>query len=408
MTETLTRPASTAPGDDRPEGADRRRLVGLRAGLRAASAGLLVVLLVGLILWVAEARSGSSVPEALRGLGQLWLLAHGATLDVPDGQLSLAPLGLCLLPLAALRRSGSIAARECGADTVRAALSLALRAAVPYTLVVAVAAVLTRTDDVRAPLLQATLAGFVLAALGLSAGTLRAAGLGSQLWERLGRGSRDLLRALGLSTLWLLAAGAGLAGLSLLLHLNQAIDLAGATDAGAVGGLGLLTLGLALVPNAVVYGAAWLSGPGFAVGVGTSVGPYGVELGPVPALPLLGALPSGGVPTWVGVAVLLVPLAGGWLAGRVLASGHDPAGSAASLVLQVLSLGLLTASTWLVLGWLAGGAAGGARLSGVGPSPWQLALAVAGEVTVGALLGGLLARRSRRHAPREQQPAASS
>ena len=393
MTETLMRPATAAPDDDRSAQLDRRRLVGLRAGLRAASAGLLLVALFGLVLWAGEARSGSSAPQALRALGQLWLLAHGATLKVPGGQLALAPLGLCVLPLLLLRRAGSIAARECGADTVRAALTLAARAAVPYTVVVGGVAILSRTDGVRAPLLQAVLAGFVLGVLGLSAGTLRPAGLGSQLWDGLSAGSRALLQALCLSTLWSLAAGAAVAGLSLVLHLNQAIDLAGATDAGAVGGLGLLTLGLTLVPNAAVYGAAWLAGPGFAVGVGTSVGPYGVELGPVPALPLLGALPSGGVPGWLGVAVLAVPVAGGWLAGRVLARAHAPVDSAAGLVLQVLSLGMLTASTWLVIGWLAGGAVGGARLTAVGPSPWQLALAVAGEVTLGALIGGLLARR---------------
>jgi biopolymer transport protein ExbB/TolQ len=38
------------------------------------------------------------------------------------------------------------------------------------------------------------------------------------------------------------------------------------------------------------------------------------------------------------------------------------------------------------LGWLSGGSLGLARLHAVGPSPWQLGIAVAGEIAVMALI----------------------
>ena len=62
---------------------------------------------------------------------------------------------------------------------------------------------------------------------------------------------------------------------------------------------------LAYVPNLVVWALAWLTGAGFAVGAGTQFAPDGVVGGALPAVPMLGALPSADV---VGPATSLVPL----------------------------------------------------------------------------------------------------
>ena len=75
---------------------------------------------------------------------------------------------------------------------------------------------------------------------------------------------------------------------------------------------------VAVAPNAVLFGSAYLLGPGFAVGTGTVVSPTVVALGPVPAFPLLAALPgSGPTPDWA-VGLLAVPVVVG-AAGAVLA-----------------------------------------------------------------------------------------
>ena len=75
---------------------------------------------------------------------------------------------------------------------------------------------------------------------------------------------------------------------------------------------------VAVAPNAVLFGSAYLLGPGFAVGTGTVVSPSVVALGPVPAFPLLAALPgSGPTPEWA-MGVLAVPVVVGAV-GAVLA-----------------------------------------------------------------------------------------
>ena len=52
---------------------------------------------------------------------------------------------------------------------------------------------------------------------------------------------------------------------------------------------------LAYLPNLVVWALAWLTGAGFAVGAGTHFAPDDVVGGALPAVPMLGALPSADV-----------------------------------------------------------------------------------------------------------------
>ena len=200
-----------------------------------------------------------------------------------------------------------------------------------------------------------------------------------------------MLASSAASVLSLLGAGAVLAGGSLAVHARDAADLAAGTGPGVVGGLVLLAVGLALLPNAVVWGACWLAGPGFAVGVGTAVGPFGTAVGPLPALPLLAAVPGGPVPVWVGVLVLAVPVAAGAIGGLVLARRRGG-------WWEVLLVGPLAGLLVAVLARLSGGPAGGDRLADLGPSPFRVGAAVALEVTVGALLAGLVAQRRARPA----------
>jgi hypothetical protein len=220
---------------------------------------------------------------------------------------------------------------------------------------------------------------------------LRETGLWRALPPLLGERGHRLLVAGTAALGVLLAGGALVAGASLLAHLGRAGDLAAASAPGVVGGVALLLLGLLLVPNAAVWGVAWLTGPGFAVGVGTSVGPFGTVLGPVPAFPLLAGLP-GPIPAAVGVLALAVPLGAGALAGLLVVRRLDaPAWPVAcrEAALTGPCAGLVIALAC----WLSGGPVGGARLSDVGPSPWQVGLAAAAEIALGAAAAaGLRAR----------------
>ena len=112
---------------------------------------------------------------------------------------------------------------------------------------------------------------------------------------------------------------------------------------------------LLVVPDAVVWAAAYLAGPGFAVGTATSVDPGGTVLGPLPALPLFGALPVPGAnPVWLW-ALLAVPVLAGVVGGRA----RDPRRAGARRSTQ-------WATDAAGSGALAGAGLGAARLAGLG------------------------------------------
>ena len=380
MTETLQRPArpSPAPSHGRSSGIV---LAGLRAALVAGLLGLLVVIVPVLALWAVDDRAGAGLADAVRTGAQLWLVAHGASLEVPGGAYGLTPLGLLAVPGWLLLRAGRApgwGSQDPDRPDPRLLLLHVAAVAVPYATLTGTVALLSATDAVAATPVSAVLSPMLLAGAAVVVGgrsrlhTAPAALLG-------------LVRPVLVATVWLVGAGALLVGASLAVHLPRAAELAGSSEPGVVGGLGLLLAGLALVPNAVLWGASWLAGPGFAVGAGTAVGPFGHELGPVPALPLLAALPGGGLPGWVGVLVLAVPVTAGLLAG-LLVHRTEPDASATRTACRSALVGAVTGAVWAVLAWGSGGPVGGERLAQVGPNLGSVGVAVALSVGAGAVV----------------------
>lgn len=393
MTSTVERRPLHRPAPPVRRPAPQVLVPGVTAAGWAAGAGLVALAVPVLLAWAADARSGSGAVAATELTGQLWLLAHGAWLRVPGGTVGLVPLGLVALPLLLLHRAGRHAARTVQATAPRDAALLVLAVAAPYALLAAVLTPLSASSSVAPDAVRALLGALVVGAAGSGSGVLREAGLlrsVTALPERV----RRLARAAAAACAVLLAGGALVAGLGLAVHAGRATALAQATGPGLVGGLALLLLGLLLLPNAAVWGVSFLSGPGFAVGTGTGVGPLGTDLGAVPAFPLLAALPAGDVPVWLGLLGLLVPLGagvcGGLLVARRLRTG-SPAVAAGEGALLGPAVGVPVA----LLAALSGGPLGGGRLAAVGPSAWQVGLAVVVEVAVPAALTCLVVVRRR-------------
>ncbi|MBT5248388.1 MAG: hypothetical protein HOL65_06320, partial [Microbacteriaceae bacterium] len=63
---------------------------------------------------------------------------------------------------------------------------------------------------------------------------------------------------------------------------------------------------LAILPTVIVWAVMWMVGPGFSLGLGALISPLGTQLQSVPALPLLGIVPSS-VPEFA-VLVILIPV----------------------------------------------------------------------------------------------------
>lgn len=398
MTETLARPSRPVAGT-RSTGPDARArrsvvLLGPLAALAAALAGLLAVAVPVVLVWWADDRSGAAFVDALAAGAQAWLVAHGTALDLPDGTLGLTPLGLTVVPALVLWRAGRRTAEALSARTVQGALRAAAAVAVPYAVLTGVVAALAQGDAVQPRSFSAVLHGLVLALVAAGAAAVREADAVPLLRVRVPARARSIGLAASAALLVLLGLAALAVGAGLALGFGAARDLAGSTSPGVVGGLGLLSLGLSLVPNAVVWAASWLAGPGFAVGAGTTVSPTEVVLGPLPVLPLTAALPTGEVP--FGWLVLLVPVLAGVVAAVVLVRRCDDAG-----VLDALAVGAAAGLGLAVLGWLSGGPAGGERLAELGPAPLRVGASFAAAVAVPALAVVLRRRRA-------AQPVSSS
>src|SRR5699024_1661114 len=69
------------------------------------------------------------------------------------------------------------------------------------------------------------------------------------------------------------------------------ISLTQSLQLDAFGALMLFVLQLAFLPTAWIWSISWFAGSGFAVGAATSVTPFDTLLGPLPVLPLFGAIP---------------------------------------------------------------------------------------------------------------------
>jgi Family of unknown function (DUF6350) len=250
----------------------------------------------------------------------------------------------------------------------------------------------------------------------------------------------------------LIGLGALTFAVSLVLRGGEVIALFEAANVDLLGAT-VVTLGqLAYLPTLAIWGMAFVAGPGFAVGVDTAVSPAGTQLGVIPGIPVLGALPESTTPWLLLLALLPVALGAfaGWVArSRLVASSAnvdaesqhspieggaapeaarssaltalltgvdvtresvaaspdavaadavavavdehaDPIGARAVIAVGIAAFSAVGAAA---LALLASGSAGPGRLAEVGPQPGPVALAVGVEVLLGAAILLLSPRR---------------
>ena len=172
-----------------------------------------------------------------------------------------------------------------------------------------------------------------------------------------------------------------------------------------------LTLGqLVFMPTFVIWVASWLIGPGFAIGVGSSVSPLGTSLGPIPAIPVFGALPTGEMP--FGFVGLLVPVVAAFLAAALLRPRFSAALGDHSRVAWTIATGAgMGVVGGAVLGALAAfsfGAAGPGRLAQVGPDGLSVGIWAGVEIGIAAILGLIAAPRRSAERPGGADRSAAS
>ncbi|MDQ1665429.1 MAG: hypothetical protein QOH75_1460 [Actinomycetota bacterium] len=369
---------------------------GALAAVRAAGLGLLAVMVLVLVGWATAADSGASATEAVSGGLQIWLVGHGARLVVPGGEFGLTPLGLTMLPAVLLFSSAARSARAARVAGRRGVVALTAALAASYAAVAVIVSLLAGGELVQPKPVSAFLGAGGLAVVAGGAGALRGSGRASAWWARLPTLVR--LPAVGAAGALavLLTAGSLLIGLLLAGNHGGTSTLVRALDGGGAGDLLIGLICLLYVPTGAVWGAAYLVGPGFAVGTGTSVAATGVHLGALPSLPLLAALPTGSGPWgWAvvsGAAGLAAVVAGLLVDRAARREPDDPIASWRDLG----RLSLLTGGAGgLVLALLCAatsGPAGPGRLAHAGPTWWWVGLFFAAQITV-AVAAVLAVRR---------------
>ncbi|MGW4421556.1 cell division protein PerM [Streptosporangium sp. NPDC004631] len=405
-------PLPGVTGDD-----DVRRPLPVSGMLAAAwtlGVGLAVLTTLTLVGWITSPQGalGAGLPGVFRTAAQLWLAAHHAGFAIPGGTIGLLPLGLTVLPAFLLYRAGVWMARDADLrlrlparlpknsprDEAnarrRAQLVLVAQAgislAAPYALLAGMVALITRNEITQPLLGDVLISHLVLAFAAGSLATARTIGPWRSMFRLLPERLRAVLAgsvaALGI----MLLAGAVMVVGALVANFDQVRALSDILAPGFVGGLLLLLIQGLYLLNAVVWGMAYIAGPGFAVGTGTLVAPTGVQLGPVPSLPILGALPEAGpTPAWV-MAVVVLPFAAGAVAG-VLSVRIAPSPSYEGAPLWGFVCGLATGAMAGILAALSGGALGGTRLAAAGPAAWEVMLSVTLETGVAAGISAGLA-----------------
>jgi hypothetical protein len=353
----------------------------------ALVAGLAVASLPPLIVWLGDGAE-APVSEPLRIGASVWLASHRVGLNIDGTAIQLAPGGLAVIIALLIYRAARWSAHVSGVVGGRDSAAVVGPAVATYAAGAGLVAGLSGTERMSAAPQSAVVWSLLLAGCAAGLGVIREAGLARPLLARLEHWQRTAVRAAGVAVATLLAAGAGLVATSGVVHADHIGAVAERLDPDLPGILVLAAITAAIVPNAVVWAAAFALGPGFAVGSGTSVAPGGVELGLVPALPPLGALPADDLGA-VGWLVLAGPAVAGVLAGWIIRRRLSTTRDVALCVALTICL---AAVTMAVLAALSGGPAGTGRLSVIGPVPWHVAAATAGLVGGPALMVSLLGR----------------
>ncbi len=347
------------------------------AGALTAAAGLALPLILTLLAALVVPRATAGVGEAVGSGALLWLVLGGARLGLGDGTLAFTPLvwtallvllartgarrGLPELPT--LRVQGAWLGGYAGVGVLATLLGLLSPAGPrPWTLVL--------------PLLVVPVIG-----LAWAHGVPEQV---SDLWERLPwavhrgivPGAKGALVALGVgSVLVLVATG---------VNIDRVAQVQSDLQAGFFGGLLLVLLQVGLLPNLGIWGLSFAAGPGFSTG-GASTTWAAADSGLLPMVPVLAGQPQPGDLPWVTHLLVLLPLAVGvWLGRESLAWVPRLAATQAKLSVVAVSVLVATLSI-VVLDRLSGGSLGGDHLAHLGAPTLPLALALGGELALGAL-----------------------
>lgn len=307
-----------APSAARPTPEWRVALGDLGRGARVALEALVVSWLVVVVPVVAgyvatvtaPSLGGTSWSDAARSATSGWLLGLGEPFDVVTAatattpevvtHVTLVPLGLTALVMALL--AGGV--RRARIDSLPGVIGLLLAGGAVLWLAYTIAGT---TPTSRAVLTQLGVAALALL-LGMRS-TFALLRPHDPRWREITGWVVAGVRAGAALLVGLVALGAALLLVTLLGSFGDVLAVHAALGPDLISTVVLVLAQAAALVTLLVWGVAWLAGPGFAIGA-VSVSPVAATAGPLPALPVLALVPDAGPGPgrWVGVVVVVLAL----------------------------------------------------------------------------------------------------
>jgi Family of unknown function (DUF6350) len=369
--------AAVAQASSHPTSWPVMALVGAAA---TAAASWILCAGVAVLGWLGT--EPGSLGDALQSGTLFWLLSNGVGVRIGDIPVTLVPWGATAVIAFMISRFAAASARQVHANHKASPGLISIVTIAAYQLPVLVGAVLWG-EPWQAPARWAS----VIVVLVMAAWWGGSRSFGATRAEAPGW-TLTILHAVLAAQLVMLVAGAAVLVTGLWMHLKQVEALHEALQPGLPGGIALLLLQLAFVPNAMMWSASYALGSGFSLGAGSVVAPAATQLGVVPGIPLLGALPSPGP----GDLAQLWWLAAGAVAGVIAcwvllaarpAARFDEAGLAGG------ACGLLAGAVFAGLAWAASGDLGTLRLADLGPRLFPLLVMAGTTMSLSGLIAGL-------------------
>jgi len=257
-------------------------LIAFQQALRSVALILLPLSFIALFAWSTAGSATGNTSDPIRAAIWMWLGSHlvpfklSLAAGFSSGALSYLPIGAAIFPWLAIRsgykRASEFSNNQRGSRTFVVFF---------YTVIATLAAAFSQSENIKPDLILTPV--FVLL-LGLSA-TVNYQG---SFFHKFKFITYAFISLLGLSTLAI--------GVSLVLHFEIVKSLAIVIQPGIMGGILFTILQLLYLPNFALAGLSYFFGPGFSLGLGTQISPLNLDLNSLPAIPLLGSLPTSEYP----------------------------------------------------------------------------------------------------------------
>lgn len=328
---------------------------------------------------------------------RLLVLAHGGPVTIGTQNVTLAPLGVTMLLVFLAMPLSSLAARQAAVDladpddTGRLWVdgeTIVWRVGGTFAGVY-VAAVVLLAGFADALSLRALVGGAVVGTVAGLWGASR--GVGYDPTEAWPRWVRVVPGAMSAALLAMVAGSALILMLALWSGRDRVTTMVQGLDAGVVGVLLLTALHLMYLPNLVLACASWALGAGLTLGDGSLITVAGTDVGLLPAIPVLGALPGTGGHYWW----LLLGVVAGALAGVAVALARPRARFDETALTGGLS-GVLAGLVVAAACGLAAGGLGDGRLAHLGARFPELLIYAPTILGLAGLAGGLITGLIRR------------